>query len=53
MLTFAAVMKAIIFGIILTAIAIGLVYRNKGKWYDYVVAVILGCIIAIGLMISE
>ena len=53
MLTFAAVMKAIIFGIILTAIGLGLVNRNKGKWYDYVVAVILGGIVALGLMISE
>jgi hypothetical protein len=46
-------MKEIIFGIILTVIGFGLVYRNKGKWYDYIVAVILGGIIAIGLMISE
>lgn len=52
-LTFAAIMKEILFSIVLTSIAIGLVYRNKGKWYDYVVAVILGSIVAIGLMISE
>jgi hypothetical protein len=46
-------MKAIIFGIILTAIGLGLVNRNKGMWYDYVAAVIIGVIITLGLMISE
>ena len=46
-------MKAVIFGIVLTLIALGLVHRRKGKWYDYMVAVILGIIVTLGFMISE
>ena len=52
-LTFAAVMKAIIFGIILTAIGLGLVNRNNGKWYEYVAAAIIGIILTLGFLISE
>ena len=46
-------MKAIIFGIMLTAIGLGLVNRNKGKWYEYVATVIIGVILTFALMISE
>ena len=38
----------IIIGIIVTIIGLGLVYRDKGRWYEYVVAIIIGCFVCLG-----
>lgn len=44
-------MKALITGIVLTIIALGLIHRNHGKWYEYVAAIIIGCFVIIGLLL--
>lgn len=39
----------ILIGILLTLIGIGLAYRDKGKWYEYLAALVIGCLVTIGL----
>lgn len=38
----------IIIGIIVTLIGFGLVYRDKGRWYEYAAAIVIGLFICLG-----
>jgi len=40
----------ILIGIFVTLIAIGLIHRDKGKWYEYLAAIVIGLLATVGLL---
>ena len=41
----------IIIGIILSLLALSMVYERKGRWYNYLAVVVLSAIVTIALML--
>ena len=50
---FRYLIMTIIIGIILSLLALSMVYKRKGRWYDYLAVVILSAIATIALMLVQ